>query len=518
MTRSETPTTTPVGPVFFDDGTLALGAPLDPSTAAALAPAAAAVYAVAFAVLGGDPACGPGTFSLTQVVLAASAAPGGAASAVAVVTLYAADPATGVPGAPIAVRTVFSVSLPPASAPAFVKLDLSGLVVNVPARGSSFALALSFNVPLVLYSAEVGTAPRAAGLAAAYAALLSANGGDSWAPYPAASDAAVLLHGTVLMCEGTRSGTATASSSGTRTRSGTSTCSGTGTVTASLTATRTASQTRSASVTQSRSQSGTRTRSGSATRSGAGSPSPSGSASQSNTPSVTPSASATGSETPSGSATPSESATTSATPSQTPSRTQSPSPTGFPAQIVVDSSEGLGAPLSADAAAARVLAPDTKWAVAVTFPEADPACGPGAYRLTSLVLPLALPDGGEAPASFVAQLYALGSSGAPTTPLRTAVLRAPSALLPAAAPAFYSLALPASFVVNASTPAQASVALSFYASAATLWSAAAGVAQALLPGFAEPLGAFSSVDGGLSWTPAATLGMLQVRPDGAGSG
>lgn len=71
QSRSQTLSSTPVGTVMFDS-TRGKTALLDTSPVTTLAPPTVNDYAFAFQVLSGDSTCGPGTFSLTQIVIAAS--------------------------------------------------------------------------------------------------------------------------------------------------------------------------------------------------------------------------------------------------------------------------------------------------------------------------------------------------------------------------------------------------------------------------------------------------------------
>ena len=187
--------------------------------------------------------------------------------------------------------------------------------------------------------------------------------------------------------------------------------------------------------------------------------------------------------------------------------------TGFPVQLVLDSTAGLSVPIDSNVSAvgARLVTPDVSWAVAFAFPETDPSCGPGAYRLEGVRLPLACVDASlSSPLLLVVQLWSLDAlSGVPAVPLQTAVLPAPSALVPGAAPAFYSIALPASFVVNASVLSQAAAAISVIASASVSWLAVVP-AQSPVPGSGVPRGSFESIDYGVTWSPASAFGALQV--------
>jgi len=153
-TLTQTPTTTPVGPALYD-GTLSISAPLL-SDSPAVVLGATGAYAVAFTVLEGDSACGPGTWSLTQLVIALGPAPGGAARANFVINVYAADPGSGIPGASVAARALVGVPVP--AAPSYLTLQLSALRVDTSsAKGSSYALVLTTDTPVALYSVNSGT-------------------------------------------------------------------------------------------------------------------------------------------------------------------------------------------------------------------------------------------------------------------------------------------------------------------------------------------------------------------------
>ena len=97
-------------------------------------------------------------------------------------------------------------------------------------------------------------------------------------------------------------------------------------------------------------------------------------------------------QSPSSSATPSVTRTSSITQtrSQTRSQTATQTGSGFPLQPVFDNTAKLLNGI--DPLAAQAVSPAAVRGVLIFWPETDPVCGPGTYRLASLSLSLASPD------------------------------------------------------------------------------------------------------------------------------
>ena len=101
-------------------------------------------------------ACGPGAWSLTELIVALGPAPGGAAKANFVVSVFTADPTVGTPGVSVAARALVGVHVP--AVPSYVTLQTSALYLDTSsAQGSSYALILASDSPVALYAANSGT-------------------------------------------------------------------------------------------------------------------------------------------------------------------------------------------------------------------------------------------------------------------------------------------------------------------------------------------------------------------------
>lgn len=189
---------------------------------------------------------------------------------------------------------------------------------------------------------------------------------------------------------------------------------------------------------------------------------------------------------------------------------RSPSPRAL--QAVIDNTGDLTLPV--DAAGGRLpLSATSFFATAFFLPEADPACGPGRYRLKSLTLPLALPAAGAAqPTALVVQLWSSESalSPAPALPIFTAVLPPPESSL-SATPAFVALPLPASWVLDVTT-SRRSFSLSVYADSPLTWIFPddGTTDHAPAAGFGTAAGEWQTSDGGVSWVPAPAYGGILV--------
>jgi hypothetical protein len=247
-------------------------------------------------------------------------------------------------------------------------------------------------------------------------------------------------------------------------------------------------------VTQSTSQTLTRTRT--QTRS------------QAATPSQTPTITATPSQSPSPSQTisPSESQSPSSAP--TPSQTQTPSVTGFPPQTVLDNTN---AGLNGVDSAFRVLTATTLRAVSFYLPESDPVCGPGTYRLQTLTLAL---GGATGAVSIAVLLY----PSDPTTALpdtASGFLRSTVAAfgpVQLASAAYLTVPLPPSWTIDATQQRYFSLVIRTTGAAVVNWfDASDGVADHVpRAGFAQPTGAFASVDGGAVWAMDVTYGSVAL--------
>ena len=102
-----------------------------------------------------------------------------------------------------------------------------------------------------------------------------------------------------------------------------------------------------------------------------------------------------------------------------------------------------------------------------TFPEVDPACGPGTYVFTALTLALSAPAGTPS-VSFVLALYR-NSGSEPTTNL---VLGSGIAnLVYGTVPAYYTVTLPSTFTIDASadTPGTTTYTIAWKPQSAVTW-------------------------------------------------
>jgi len=131
-------------------------------------------YATSFGFLASDPgACGAGTISPTQLVLAVSRV--ASATTNLQIAIYTADPVTGTPGSSVNQRTFFTVSLP--ATPSYLMLSLSALRFNA-WDSAAFALVISGSPSFNLHAVN---ATPVNGTGAAFATLLSGNSGGVWA-------------------------------------------------------------------------------------------------------------------------------------------------------------------------------------------------------------------------------------------------------------------------------------------------------------------------------------------------
>jgi len=200
------------------------------------------------------------------------------------------------------------------------------------------------------------------------------------------------------------------------------------------------------SLTSTMSQSPSQTQSASGTRSETLSGTSSVSVSPSLTQSQTPSLSASESVTPTNTQSQSQSPSQLHAPSVTPTQTGS----GFPLQVLFDNTQARSRAINA-AASSLLLGPDDWLAVSFFFPEVDPVCGPGLYRLDALSLALSLnstSSSGSDTVTVTALLYPATPAGVPRTNtgyLATAFL---TFALSRVEPGYVTVALPPSWIAS----------------------------------------------------------------------
>ena len=303
--------------------------------------AAAVFLGVAWRFTEADPACGPGTYLLSEVRLAVSLAAAGPPSSAAVsflVSLYANDPVSGLPlQPPLALTT--SAAVVSAVTPAYATIPLPAPDFSLSSAtsdpGATYTLAFLPSAPLRWAAPDDGGAPPhtpADGLGHVLSAVTSVDG-TAWA---AVGGAGLAFGGVEFSAAKT-------------------VCSPTPTQSPSLSWSSTASPSETQSASVSPSESATPSASGTPSATGSGSPS------QTASVSLSPTSSATASQ--------------SQTRSTTASRTATATATGFPVQAVWDNT-GAGA-LPVDAASYSLLAGGVAagWlGVSWTFPEADVTC------------------------------------------------------------------------------------------------------------------------------------------------
>lgn len=354
---------------------------------------------------------------LTDVDLALSAVPDAVTSIR--VALYPADPATLVPvaGAPSVANVSDEVVL--TSTPYYPLLILGApFVINVTAA-RHWALVWGVagaGAPVTWHEPLDGVAYHepVSGTGTAVAPLASGDGGATWTVDTSGVYGALAISARKLGCGPS------------------------------------STQTTSPSPTQTPSATGSATTSPSTTGTGSASPS------QTRTP---PSQS----QTSTGSATPSGTPSTAPTPTRTPSQ----SPSGFPVQPIVDNTALFAHGLDG---AATLNVSGAAWAgVVLYFPEVDPVCGPGAYVLTAAYLGLLLGRGNAGVVIITASLFvASPTTLRPAARVATATVKVSVGL----SPVTRTLALPASFIANASSARY--WALVFNATAAVEWAVSCG--------------------------------------------
>jgi hypothetical protein len=240
-------------------------------------------------------------------------------------------------------------------------------------------------VELLWYS-PVSSADPVAGLGRAVVQLSAADGsGPSWDAAAAFSSVRATANKTACLRSPSQS------QSGSITQSGSSS----------------QSQSSSQSLTQSQSPSQlptpSSTQSSSASQSTSGTSSPSQSQSRSQTLSQSPSCTQSGSQTTSGSSSPSQSGSSSGSPSQTQSQTATGHPNGLVWSNTGGDAAGTGGSFSIEPTAATSLSSTGFTGIVWTFPNADPVCGVGYFRFTSLTL--ALSSDSPSSASLLVALY-----------------------------------------------------------------------------------------------------------------
>ena len=154
-------------------------------------------------------------------------------------------------------------------------------------------------------------------------------------------------------------------------------------------------------------------------------------------------------------------------------------------------------------AASSLLGASPWFGLSFSLPEADPVCGPGKYQVTALLLPLSLNGtlpSGQLP--LTALLYAANpATGAPLTngSYYRVYFAAPGPV--SSTPAYYTVSLPGSWSIDATTQRWYSLVLYTTGGYAANWHATAGGAPTA--GLATPAGAWTSSDSGASWVSAA---------------
>lgn len=259
----------------------------------------------------------------------------------------------------------------------------------------------------------------------------------------------------------------------------------------------------SSSTSQSTTPSKTRSSSSTATRSQTSTHSPTGS--QTGTPTLT--VSRTMQPTPSKSLTqlPTRSLTASLTKSSsmTASQTPSQSSTGFPIQAVLDNTFDSTS-LLVDF---RVIERHDRLSISFYFPETDPACGAGAYRLTALVLPLSLSSSllsQSDSALLIVYLYgadAINAVGATLTEAGYLKSAFPKVGPLQDIPAYYKIDLPSSWTIDTTSQRRYSIVVSTTNIPVHWYDPAYGPAydNEPLPGFGMPEGASISLSGNANW-------------------
>jgi hypothetical protein len=233
-----------------------------------------------------------------------------------------------------------------------------------------------------------------------------------------------------------------------------------------------------------------------------GYPTPSQSTSQepssSQTPSVSQSRSQSSSHTRSKTQTASQSPTLSRTPSQTKS--------GFPLAPVVDNTNRVSGDINVESHREISVA---KWRGIVTFwPERDPACGPGQYRLSNILLPLSA----STESTVVFNFVLFTTENVSLFPLEEHARVSASVVVPTD-PNYVNIALPSSLIVN--TLQSQFFAILWYADSTVSWYDVRNVAGDVpTSGFADAVASVSSSDSGLSFdvdSPYAGLLLFGVK-------
>jgi len=270
-------------------------------------------------------------------------------------------------------------------------LPLSALVFDASNGRGNYSIFISGSPAFNLHSVGYGAtdALPVAGLADAYASLVSYDSGSSWAtqlPFRGAALTAIQQTCAPSASQSatyspSQSASSSASSSGSPSFSPsqalTPSVSGTATETTSPSPTLSVSQLATSS--QSPSQTVTPSQVYASTRSQSRTQTPTQVVTLSM--SRTRSQSATMSATSSSARTPSQSASQTTTMTLTSSQSVTPTATGFPKQVFLDNTDSLNNALYMTA---QVVSPTDVSAFSLYLPEADPQCGPGRYLLKDI--------------------------------------------------------------------------------------------------------------------------------------
>ena len=167
-------------------------------------------------------------------------------------------------------------------------------------------------------------------------------------------------------------------------------------------------------------------------------------------------------------------------------------------QPVFDGTSAGDAPISN--ATAWPLGPGTWFGLSFYLPEADPACGAGSYRLEVVSIALSLNEslpGGLLPLTLL--LYAADpASGAPITTGSYLRVSFSTAGPITATPAYFSIDLPSSWILDATAQRWYSLVLYSTGGHSANW-LSVGSGGAPATGFGTPLGAWTSPTGGVAW-------------------
>lgn len=153
----------------------------------------------------------------------------------------------------------------------------------------------------------------------------------------------------------------------------------------------------------------------------------------------------------------------------------------------------------------------SSYAISFSFVEGDSQCGPGEYRLTSLVLSLSRPASSPPSVPMVISLYSAEENGVPITLLSTGSFGSATVALPSTDVTNVSLALPVAMTADNSANPLAVYSFVMSPQSTLYWNApTSGAAPSA--GFGQPVGLFSVVNGaGNSWVALGSQAYGVVR-------